>query len=312
MIERTGIQLRPSWLDISALDYDLWGYMTVNKISGTFRWSSFKKLSILALLCCFGIPYQVSAQTADNTTIQQESHKNASTLPDAPQPSSEEKPVTLLGTPVRILKDQANIWTSPARMRKGDLVWFVPLAATTGVSIATDHHAMASVVSHDADFNKASVNASNVLFGGFIAAPVALYGVGFLKGNDHAREAGLLGGEALVDGLVVDEAMKLVFRRERPAVNDARGHFFQGSVSDSSFPSTHSVLAWSSAAVLAGEYPSKWAQVGIYTMATGVSLTRVMGQEHFPTDVLVGSAAGWLIGHYVFRAHHRPLSWAHR
>jgi membrane-associated phospholipid phosphatase len=38
-------------------------------------------------------------------------------------------------------------------------------------------------------------------------------------------------------------------------------------------------------------------------VSTGVSLTRVLGQEHFPTDVLVGSAAGWLIGHYVYRKH---------
>jgi hypothetical protein len=34
-----------------------------------------------------------------------------------------------------------------------------------------------------------------------------------------------------------------------------------------------------------------------------VSLMRVLGQEHFPTDVLVGGAAGWLIGHYVFEKH---------
>ena len=259
-----------------------------------------------AFLCCFGMSYGAMAQAASGTEVPRESARSASALPDAPEPAStDNEAVTLRGTPVRILKDQAAIWTSPARIRKGDLVWLVPLAAATGVSIASDHHAMASVVSHDAVFNSASVNTSNVLFGGFIAAPVALYGVGYLKGNEHARETGLLSGEALVDGLVVDEAMKLVFRRERPIINNARGHFFEGNVSDSSFPSTHSVLAWSSAAVIAGEYPSKWAQVGIYTMATGVSLTRVMGQEHFPTDVLVGSAAGWLIGRYVFRAHHR-------
>jgi membrane-associated phospholipid phosphatase len=30
---------------------------------------------------------------------------------------------------------------------------------------------------------------------------------------------------------------------------------------------------------------------------------RVLGQEHFPTDVLAGGAAGWLIGHYVFEKH---------
>jgi membrane-associated phospholipid phosphatase len=33
-----------------------------------------------------------------------------------------------------------------------------------------------------------------------------------------------------------------------------------------------------------------------------------MGQEHFPSDVLLGATGGWLIGHYVFRAHHHlPL-----
>ena len=89
-------------------------------------------------------------------------------------------------------------------------------------------------------------------------------------------------------------------------MDHARGRFFQTGVGvDSSFPSSHSVLAWSSAAALAEEYPSRWVQFGVYSMATAVSVTRVLGQEHFPSDVLVGSAAGWLVGHYVYRAHHR-------
>jgi membrane-associated phospholipid phosphatase len=65
------------------------------------------------------------------------------------------------------------------------------------------------------------------------------------------------------------------------------------------------MLAWSSAAVIAEEYPSRWVQIGVYSMAAGVGVTRVLGQEHFPSDVLVGSAAGWLVGHYVYRKHHR-------
>jgi len=65
------------------------------------------------------------------------------------------------------------------------------------------------------------------------------------------------------------------------------------------------MLAWSAAAAMAEEYRSPWAQAGLYSLATGVSLTRVLGQEHFPTDVLVGSATGWLIGHYVVRRRHR-------
>lgn len=227
-------------------------------------------------------------------------------LPAAPEPPQD---VTLKRTPLAIVHDQKAIWTSPAHIRLGDLKWLAPLAVATGAAIATDHHVMGSVVSHDVSFNNANVNASNVLVGGLVAAPAALFGVGQWKGNSHAREAGILAGEAVLDGVVVEQGMKLIFWRERPAFDNARGLFFQGSAgADSSFPSSHSVLAWSSAAVMAEEYPSRWTQLGVYSLATGVSVTRVLGQEHFPTDVLVGSAAGWLIGHYVYRSRHRTRS----
>jgi hypothetical protein len=232
-------------------------------------------------------------------------------LPDAPMPQTAgsqgvQEEITLKGLPTAVLHDQVGIWTSPAKVRTRDLVWLAPLAAATGVAIATDHRTMSTVVSHDPGFNGANVNASNVLIGGFIATPVALYGVGHFEHNEKAREAGLLGAEALADGVVVEQGMKLVFWRERPLQDNARGLFFQGNAgANSSFPSSHAVLAWSSAAVIAEEYRSPWVRVGVYSLATGVSLTRVMGQEHFPSDVLIGSAAGWLVGHYVAKRHHR-------
>jgi hypothetical protein len=224
-------------------------------------------------------------------------------LPNAPQP---EPGVTLHDTPRNILYDQKAIWTSPAHLKIHDLEWLVPLAVGTGVAIATDQSAMNHVVSKNPDFNNKNTDASNVMIGGFIAAPVALYGLGHFKQSPHAREAGILSGEAMIDSVAVEQGMKLIFWRERPALNNASGHFFKSDAGiDSSFPSSHSVVAWSAAAVLAGEYPSRWSQLFIYSAATGLSLTRVMGQQHFPSDVLVGSAAGWLVGRYVFRKHHK-------
>lgn len=229
------------------------------------------------------------------------------TLPDAPTVQVESRPeVTVRGLPMAVLHDQRQIWTSPVRIRTKDLVWLVPLAAATGVALATDHHTMSTVVSHDPSFNGDSVNVSNSLIGGFIAAPVALFAVGHYEQNEKSRETGLMGAEALADAVAVEQGLKFVFWRERPAMDNSRGLFFQSNAGwDSSFPSSHATLAWASAAVIADEYRSPWVQVGVYTLATGVSLTRVMGQEHFPTDVLVGSAAGWLVGHYVARSHHR-------
>ena len=224
-------------------------------------------------------------------------------LPDAPAPQTE---VTIKDLPLNIVKDQKAIWTSPAKIRIKDLDWLLPLGAVTGLAVATDRDAMLHVVPLDTQLNKRSTDASNVLTGGLVAAPVALFGLGAMKDSPHAREAGLLGAEAMVDGLVVEQGMKLIFWRERPAVDNAKGKFFQRSAgADGSFPSTHSVIAWSSAAVLADEYPSTLSRLLIYGAATGVSITRVVGQQHFPSDVIVGSAAGWLVGHYVFRHRHR-------
>jgi len=267
--------------------------------------------ALLALPFVLGLCGYTGAQTVDAA---QPAQNSSSSLPDAPTPQPPEKDaVTVRNTPIHILKDQAAIWTSPLHIHTHDLVWLIPLAAATGAGIATDHHVMSTVVSHDPDFNQANIDASNVLLGSFIAAPVALYGFGHFKDDEHAREAGILGGEALVDGVIVEQAMKLIFWRERPAMDNAHGLFFQSDAGlDSSFPSAHSVLAWSSAAVIAGEYPSRWTQLGVYSLATGVSLTRVLGQQHFPTDVLVGSAVGWLVGHYVYRVHHKPSVTARR
>lgn len=224
-------------------------------------------------------------------------------LPNAPAPQPE---VTVKSIPLNVLRDQKAIWTSPAKIRIQDLDWLVPLGAVTGLAIATDRDAMLHVVPIDTQLNNRSTSISNALTGGMVAAPVALFGLGAMKGSARAREAGLLGAESMIDGVIVEQGLKLVFWRERPGVDNSKGKFFQRSAgADGSFPSTHSVVAWSSAAVLADEYPSFMSRLLIYGAATGVSITRVAGQQHFPSDVVVGSAVGWLVGHYVFRHRHR-------
>jgi hypothetical protein len=229
----------------------------------------------------------------------------ADALPDAPQAQSTDD-VSLRNTPGHILADQKAIWTSPFHLHGSDAKWLAPLLLATGAAIATDHRTLHEVVSLDPSFNNSNTNASNVLIGGYIAIPVVLYADGHFRGNEHARETGILGAEALIDGVVVEQGMKLVFWRERPYQDQERGRFFQSSAGvDSSFPSSHSVLAWADAAVLADEYPRFWTRALIYSGATGISLTRLMGQQHFPSDLLVGSAAGWLVGHYVYKHRHR-------
>lgn len=227
-------------------------------------------------------------------------------LPDAPSPhaAGDEGPVTVLGTPKRLVKDQAAIWTSPVRLRDSNALGPVALVLATTVLITTDHQVMSSSKLQNSSLNDKASKASDGLLGTFVAIPAGIFGVGSLRHDEVARETGILSGEAMADSVAVSYALKAISRRERPTVDQAKGKFFQQGVGlDSSFPSNHAIIAWASAAVMASEYDGKMAQLSIYGLATGLSASRVVARQHFPSDVLVGSAVGWMIGRYVVHKH---------
>jgi membrane-associated phospholipid phosphatase len=259
--------------------------------------------------CCTSLVLLVSAhaQSGSGMAAIHAATPALSALPDAPAPQTHDTgAVTVRNSPRHVLEDQKAIWTSPAHIRKHDLVWLLPVAAATGVALATDSHAMRSVVSRNPEFNHNNVDAANSALTLLFAVPVVNLAYGELGNHAHARETGILGAETVVDAAILEQGMKLAFWRERPHVDDSNGKFWQSSVgADSSFPSSHAVFAWATAAEIAGEYPSRWSQLSVYSLATTVSLTRVLGQEHFPSDVLVGSTVGWLAGHYVYKVRHR-------
>jgi membrane-associated phospholipid phosphatase len=135
---------------------------------------------------------------------------------------------------------------------------------------------------------------------------LAFYLVGRAKHDDRARETGLLGAEALIDSAIVVTALKEITQRSRPLSGKSRSDFFDGG---SSFPSGHSIEAWSLATVIANEYHDhRLVQVAAYGIAGAVSVARFTGHKHYLSDVLVGSAMGYGIGRYVYHAHHRKTS----
>jgi membrane-associated phospholipid phosphatase len=209
-----------------------------------------------------------------------------------------------LGKPFlqNLLSDQKSIWTSPGRLRWADGVWLFPLAAVTGGFFATDR-AVPPALSTDPNKLHRYVSVSNYGAYSLIGAGGGLYVWSKLSHDDHQRETGILAGEAAIDSLAVDTALKYSFERARPYQDQGLGNFFQRGTS---FPSDHSAIAWSIASVMAHEYPGPLTQVAVYGLATAVSASRVLGKQHFPSDVVAGAAIGWLIGRQVYRAHHDP------
>ncbi len=203
--------------------------------------------------------------------------------------------------------DQAGIWTSPLRIAPRDAIWLVPFAAGTGVALHYDAQAQQNL---GIDNNR--IDASNIVSGfgsayATLGGSAGLYFLGLGTHNEHLAETGRLGAEAIVDSLLVVEALKLATNRERPNEGNGEGRFWpHGTRSyelDGSFPSGHAAESFALARVIASEYPSKSVQVAAYGFALAISVSRVTARQHFPSDVLVGGTIGYLIGGYVVRHH---------
>jgi len=209
-------------------------------------------------------------------------------------------PDNRLGLPLmkHIANDQWAFWSAPAHFRVKDLKWIAPFAGATAGFVAGDSWISKQIPLSQVDRSKTF---SNYATYSLIGAGAGSFFLGHLTGNDRMAETGLLSGEAAINSTAVAYFLKNVMQRPRPYLDNGNGTFFQGG---SSFPSEHAAIAWSVASVLAHEYPGTLTKVLAYGLATGVSATRVTGQQHFASDVIIGSALGWYFGRQVYRAHH--------
>ena len=274
-----------------------------------FRIRSMSRIIIVAalVLCSLHASAAVANPLQDGVAaVEPNAQAAPPQFPGTPQPSPKQpqrtqEEILERRFAVNLIEDQKAIWTGPLRLRKKDLFWLVPAGAVIGESLHRDAYAYRALTPavNPGNTSKTFSDAGVVAFAGGIAG---MYVLGRLHGNDHQRETAVLATEALANSMTVGYALKYALQRDRP-FNGGQGDFFTQN-GGTSFPSGHALIAWSMASVIAHEYPGMLTKMGVYGLASAVSLTRVTGRQHFPTDVLVGSAIGWGIGAMVYRKHH--------
>jgi membrane-associated phospholipid phosphatase len=202
-----------------------------------------------------------------------------------------------------ILQDQKAIWTSPLHLKTEDARWLVPLGVGAGILIATDQSTGDEIAESDKPLNASRIVSYAGSRYGVGAIAGAFYVFGRVKHNGRARETGVLGAEALIDSAIVASSIKAITQRTRPTGGQSRSDFFDGGTS---FPSGHSIEAWTLATIIANEYHDKPAvQIAAYGIASAVSVARFTGRNHYLSDVLIGSVMGYGIGQYVYHKRHR-------
>ncbi len=218
--------------------------------------------------------------------------------------------ITKLGRCIRDMgEDEKAIFSSQLRLQPKDGYWLAPLGAATGLAIAYDADAAETV---GVDPSRTSTANTIADFGSFIttgAEGAGIYFIGLAKKNPKLAETGRLADEAIIDSGTVTLVTKLVTNRQRPRQGNGHGDFWPFGTQhwewDSSFPSDHATASMALARVIAGEYPHWYVMAPAYGFAETISMSGIFANQHFPSDILVGQAVGFLTGSYVLN--HRSL-----
>jgi membrane-associated phospholipid phosphatase len=125
----------------------------------------------------------------------------------------------------------------------------------------------------------------------------------------HRSRGGLVIAGSIIGGIVAELA-KLVVRRRRPG--DLGEYLFRPfmdrplSTGGLGMPSSHALVAFGAAAVLARLFPR--ARLVWWGLAWGCGLTRVASGAHFLSDIVVAAILGWLVGAVLWRWYGQPAA----
>lgn len=205
-----------------------------------------------------------------------------------------------------LLSDQKRIWLFPAAAARGRrLAPALAVAGTTAALVALDPYGGRYFQRTDSfeGFNKVFSGYNTAR--GMILFPTALYAVGLLQRDVYAQQTYVLAAAAVLDSEILTSVMKDVTRRLNPGLVPPGGDFsatwFRKKNGSwirgiGSFPSGHTIAAFSVATVYARRYPHPaWRRWAAYGLAGVVGFSRVSLETHFVSDVFAGAALGYFI-----------------
>ncbi|MFA7008919.1 MAG: phosphatase PAP2 family protein, partial [Elusimicrobiales bacterium] len=127
-------------------------------------------------------------------------------------------------------------------------------------------------------------------------------GAGYLFKDDKLKDTAFLAAESFLAANAIGTVLKYSIGRARPYHGDKRIFApFSFKNEHASFPSGHTVSAFSIASVFSARYDSLWVGGISYGAASAVAVQRINSNNHWPTDVLFGAFLGTVTGRAVVR-----------
>jgi membrane-associated phospholipid phosphatase len=140
-----------------------------------------------------------------------------------------------------------------------------------------------------------------------------LYIYGASSNRDKPKRIAMDFVQACLYSGVMVTALKHLAHRHRPyQTQNFNSNLWDGPLTDdlshTSFPSGHTIMAFTFASVLSAHYKEKkWVSIVTYSLAGLEGLSRIYTSKHWSSDVVIGASLGYAIGTFVVNQNHCKL-----
>jgi len=130
-----------------------------------------------------------------------------------------------------------------------------------------------------------------------------VYLTGLFTRSDDLRVTGRMLMESIAFSGSFVLILKVVTGRGRPYISEGQWNFKGFKVKDDymSFSSNHSAVAFAMSTVLSQRIHNVWASIGLYGIAGLTALSRVVNNQHWLSDIVLGSVMGMGAGYFVIQ-----------
>lgn len=204
-------------------------------------------------------------------------------------------------------QDIPKIITSPAKWSKAEYIGASTVALGATISYAFDKQIMDFVQKNKPkNFEAANTYFFDPFGKGYYTIPLmaGVYIYGAFTNKSKPKAIAMDFAKATVYSGVFITLIKHIAHRQRPFQTDPLDPYNwdgpAGNINHTSFPSGHTIMAFTFASVISEHYKNKiWVPITMYSLATLEGIARMEDKKHWASDVIVGGALGYAIGTWV-------------
>lgn len=196
--------------------------------------------------------------------------------------------------------DASELFSRISEIRSTELVYTAGFIGGLTAAFTLDQE-IRNTVSHNQNSTTKSITDigekyGNVIFSG--ALSFGLFSTGLLFKNQKLENTGRVLFEALLVAGSTAQIIKIVSGRSRPFTNEGSNafNFFEFDNAHNSFPSGHTVVAFTTSSVLAASIKNTYASIGLYALAGLTSYQRIYSDNHWFSDTILAAALGITVG----------------